>query len=249
MKKIAILIIVALFAGVGSFAQVAWAEDDDNIAVSADVSFANKYVWRGIVLTEGFVMQPSMNVAVGALTFNAWANMDLEDINDNEFEFNEVDLTADYAFETEMLAFNAGVIYYTFPNTDFDSTLEVYFGATLNTFLSPNVTLYKDVDLVEGLYASFGVGQDVPAGKDSDMSVSLAATLGWGDESHNLFYYGVDEASFTDVLISASTSYPLTDKLSFGASTALTILLSDDIQANFDRSFNFVGALGLSYSF
>lgn len=230
--------------------QPAFAQDDEEIVLSgsADVSFANIYIWRGLALTDGPVMQPSLTLGAGGLSLNAWGNFELDDVNDNEFKFTEIDLTADYAFELEMVTLNIGVIYYTFPNTDFDSTLEFYVSAALNTIISPSVTVYKDVDLVEGMYANFGLGYDLPI-EDSDVTVSLAANAGWGDEDHNLFYYGAAEATFTDLLLSGSVSIPLTDQLSLGGMLAWSNLLSDEIEANFEEPDNFIGAISASWAF
>jgi len=66
------------------------------------IDMYSAYVWRGQVLTTGGVLQPafSMETPIG-LNLGAWGNMDLTDKNQEQWEFNEVDLMASYALPLE----------------------------------------------------------------------------------------------------------------------------------------------------
>lgn len=164
------------------------------IAADASVSYMGKYVWRGQLLNDDPVVQPSVGFQVGKVYLNLWGNMDTTEYNDNSGEFNEVDFTVDYSDSiTELLGFSVGAIRYEFPNTDLDATTEIYAGLNLNTFLSPSAKVYYDIDDIEGVYASFGVGHSISI--TETVSLEMGASLGVGNEKYNEGYWGVSDGS------------------------------------------------------
>jgi hypothetical protein len=93
-------------------------------AFGADVTTAidvnSAYVWRGITFNDGYVVQPSMDVAAGNFGFNVWGNLDGDDYDDSldSGEFSEIDLTLTYAVEAGPVGLTFGYIEYLFPTTD-----------------------------------------------------------------------------------------------------------------------------------
>ena len=222
-------------------------DDDPEVSISVDAAVMNKYIWRGILLTDGAVLQPSLSIGIGGASFNIWGNMDLSDVNGNEYKLNEVDYTGDYTFSLDSLSLSVGFIHYTFPNTDFDSTTELYVGLGLDTVLSPSVTYYQDIDLIEGAYLSIGGGHSVPLGED--YSLDLGAALGWGSEEHNAFYYGAEVSGFTDFLVSASVTIPLNDLISITPTAGYSFLIEEDIRDAFEDPDNPLFGVAISLSF
>lgn len=223
-------------------------KDELQTDISANTSIVNKYLWRGIVLADGPVWQSSATIATGGLSFNVWGNFELDDVNGKEYEWTEIDFTGEYSLDLEAVSLAVGALYYTFPNTDFDSTLEVYLTATLNSVLSPSVTLYKDMDLVEGMYLNFGISHSLEF-EDTNYTIDLAAALGWGDEDHNGFYYGVSEAMLTDLLLSASMNMPLDANLTLVPMAAWSNLIDEDISDRFNESSHFIFGISANYTF
>lgn len=153
MKKQLVLTLFILLIGMmtgSSFAQ----DEETEVSFSFDSAVHNKYIWRGMPLTNGPVFQPSATVGIGNFSVNAWLNMDLDNVNNNEFEFNEMDFLAEYGFNLDQVSITVGILHYTFPNTDFDATTEFYGTVSLESPLNPSVTIYQDIDLVEGSYFS-----------------------------------------------------------------------------------------------
>lgn len=74
------------------------AEAPLTLEVGADAAVMSKYVWRGILLTDDPVLQPSLTVGCLDVSINILGSMDLTDVNDNGKEFNELDFTIDYSF-------------------------------------------------------------------------------------------------------------------------------------------------------
>ena len=167
-----------------------------------DVTFNSKYVWRGQLLVDDWVAQPSVNVGVGGFTFNVWGNYELTDENENEKKFTEIDLTLDYTFNLGKFSIPVGVIHYLFPNTDANATTEVYAGVAYDWIVSPSLTIYHDLDQAAGgsyinLAASYSYS--IPGlPKSMSMGIDLGAGISYATEDYNKAYFGVDEAAWTD---------------------------------------------------
>ena len=247
MKKTTALVFVSLLIFMSAL-PLAAQDDDVEVSLSFDAAVMNKYIWRGIPLTDGPVFQPSATVGFGGFSLNAWMNMDLDDVNGNEYDFNEVDFTAEYGFELEKVSITMGFVHYTFPNTDFDATTEFYGSISLDSPLNPSVTIYQDFDLVEGTYLSFGVSESLPL-EDTDHSMDFSATLGYGSEDHNAFYYGVNESCMTDLLLSGSFNFVVNEQLTLIPQVMFSTFMDDAIKDNFEDDSFFVFGVGASYAF
>jgi hypothetical protein len=63
-----------------------------------DVPVLSAYVWRGQVLVDDPVVQPTFTVAKGGFSINWWGNFNLDDnATGDDFEFSEHDITLSYA--------------------------------------------------------------------------------------------------------------------------------------------------------
>ncbi|MEE2776650.1 MAG: TorF family putative porin [Acidobacteriota bacterium] len=128
--------------------------------VAYGFAFASAYVWRDLTVVDEGVWQPSFTMSHdNGFSFNTWGDYYIDDVNRNDGEFTEVDLTADYAPPLEgKTGVNIGVIEYPFPNTGGtnNATTEIYAGLSWDSFAAPFITAYYDIDVVDDLYISFG---------------------------------------------------------------------------------------------
>ena len=84
-----------------------------------DLPVNSAYVWRGQVLNNEAVFQPSVSVsAENGLSFSTWANWNLTDSlgESSKNEFNEVDLTVSYDVPVEVIDLSVGAAEYEYPN-------------------------------------------------------------------------------------------------------------------------------------
>ncbi len=196
---------------------LALAEDkatSPEIEVSMD--YFGKYIWRGMNLQDDSVFQPSVSLTYGGLTAAVWGNLEMSNYNDNDGEITEVDYSLEYSCPVpgfDILSVSLGVINYTFPNTQADDTTEIYGGLTLDMPFSPSIKLYRDVDDVDGTYIAFGVSHDIEKiaelASDMPIGLSMSASLGWGSSAHNKFYWGVDDATCTDLYLKLGFPIPI----------------------------------------
>jgi hypothetical protein len=196
--------------------------------VGADLGLFSSYVWRGLSLTNKPVAQPDLCVTFQAgkasITLGGWANIDLGKYDDpnndlsesggsSAFNFAEFDPWAEVSYTVGKATLTGGATAYIYPN-DFGftkdlNTVEVYGKASLDTPLSPKVSIYYDVDKVKGAYIEGGVSHSLAASEK--VSVDLGALAGFSagqgvnpsDESANFADNG-----FTHLDISAGV--PLT---------------------------------------
>lgn len=224
----------------------AFAEDDLSVGVSAD--FFSKYVWRGQNVTDDWVFQPGVSVTYQGLTGGFWGNLDLTDENGQCGEFIEYDCYVDYSGQiTETIGFSVGGIYYDFPGAE--GTTELYWGFNFDVPASPAITVYHDVDEVDGTYAAFSIGHSFEDLGDLPFGVDLGASLGWGSSGYNDSYWGVDRSELNDLTLTAGFPFEVAG-LTVTPTVAYVAILGDDVSdAAGDDDSIFYAGIGLAKEF
>jgi hypothetical protein len=242
--------VAAMVLGV---APATMAADDVTFGVAAD--FFSKYVWRGQNVVDNWVMQPSASVGYKGFTGSIWANSDMTGEVVDDWEFNEIDYAIDYSNKIpgqETFGFSAGLIYYDFPNTDFEATTELYAGLSADVFLSPAVKWFYDIDESEGSYVQFSLGHTLEKiaswGEEESCDLVLGASVAYATDGYNDFYFGVDDGGLNDVTLSAGVPFCF-GSLTIKPSVAYSMMIDDDVRAATGESDNFWGGVGLAYSF
>ena len=192
--------------------------------LSADVGLFSKYLWRGLVVTDGPVLQPAASVGMSGMTIGVWANADLDDANDRSGEVTEVDAWVGYGMNLALVDVEAGVLHYGYPDAEGDTT-ELYATGSVGVLLSPTLSLYRDVDAVDGFYANLAVSHGLALSPAT--TVDLAAAIGTGDDSHNEAYYAGAGAGATDFSLSASWTWNPAPLLSITPQVTYVTLLGD----------------------
>jgi uncharacterized protein (TIGR02001 family) len=229
-----------------SLAAVTLAEDDISVAVTTD--FMSKYVWRGQNFTDDWVFQPGASVTYKGLTGGWWANLDLTDENGQQGEFIEHDWYVDYSEQiTETIGFWVGGAYYYFPGAG--NTTEIYGGLSFDVPLSPAVTVYYDVDAVDGSYTEFSVGHSFEDLGDLPFGIDLGANLGLGDSGYNEACWGVDKTELNDLTLTAGFPFEVRG-VTVTPSVAYVVILGSDVSdAAGDDDSIFYGGVGLVFEF
>jgi hypothetical protein len=85
----------------------------------AEADVVSDYVWRGMVFSKGFVLEPYAYVSAYGVTPAIWANVQLQD------EYNtldEIDLLISYSRSFRALSVEAGYVYYYLPEYKYEET-------------------------------------------------------------------------------------------------------------------------------
>jgi len=201
MKMITKIVSLAVIcSAVGLFAEAP--------TFGADIGIESKYMYNGIDLNSGPVMQSDAWVAWGDFSVSVWSSVDVTDELDQQGDIDELDISADYYHEFDNLVYEMGLIYVMYPNLNSGAEAETYVG------------LYSNMDVFNfGVAAGYGLDVNwfymapeisVGFGIGDYLYPSLSAKLGMGGEN----YYDCNYEVVTD--------FGLND---FGTSLALEIYL------------------------
>jgi len=218
--------------------------EDDSLSISADVGIASQYIWRGYALSDGgesIVIQPAVTLAYGGFGLNVWGNFDTDYFGTGT-DYNETDITLSYDWSYEIISIGAGYIYYAL---DVEDTQEFYFTASIESYLNPRITFYRDIDSFKGWYVNIGLSHSYAV---TDLyALDLSASIG---------YYDLDDDSYSklhDGNFSASMTLPINDNLSMTPYFSYIVGLSSASRAELEdykgHSDHFVGGVTCSYSF
>ena len=224
----------------GGVARVVAAADAPVTVGSASLPVFSAYVWRGQVLNDEPVVQPGVTLSKGGFSFNTWGNYNLTDAvsADTENEMSEVDVTASYSHSFGPVALGIGIVQYMFPGQTVSApdvsyaalnTREVYVSAGMpDVLLAPALTVYRDVDEVDGFYASLGVGHSFELSER--VSLSLGFSMGGGDAEYNTIYFGVADTKLNDGNVSLGLPIKINDLFTVTPLVQYTWLWDSDLE-------------------
>lgn len=170
--------------------------------VGVDLGLFSSYVWRGLTRTNKPVVQPAVYVSfpVGSasITAGGWSNIDLgkydnfaDDLSQSggssALNLAEFQPYAEVSFPLGRATLTGGVTGYIYPNdagapalglmTSDENTWEIYGKLGFDAPLSPEVSVYYDIDRVKGAYLEGGVSYSLEASEQ--VSVDLGAIAGF----------------------------------------------------------------------
>ncbi|MCF7837783.1 MAG: TorF family putative porin [Candidatus Marinimicrobia bacterium] len=222
---------------------VLWAGGAGAAEVEVNVDAASAYVFRGVTLNDGMVLQPSVEVAgfPVPLTVGVWGNFDLDDYDGalTENQFSEVDWYASYAVAlTEKAEVAAGYTEYTYPGAEGDADREASLGLALDLPLAPSLTVYYGLDgaVRKDLYIEAAVEHGVEVG---EVALTAGATVGYLDPEA-----AEAESGFANYTVSLGASYGI-------VSVTGTYIgqIDDEVLTDEDYDVELVGVLSLTYGF
>lgn len=172
------------------------------VSVDLEAAAVYNYAWRGFMLAEALVVQPSLTLGLGetGIALNIWGSAAITD-RDLYEGADELDFTLSYDMPLgENAGLSVGYIQYTFPGLEEDNLSgETYASISFDNTLAPSILASYDFWLMEAFYASAGIGPEFAVGE--------SATLGLG-ASVGVSNYA-EEFGFNDVQASASLGLTL----------------------------------------
>lgn len=159
------------------------------VTVGADAALFSDYVWRGLSLTNNFVIEPDAYLTVttgpGAVTAGIWANIEpsrydgVGDIGEGggqaSPDVTEYDIWLEYNQTVQKVTFTVGGVSYWYPNrdnpappapglltNDVNRTVELYGKVGLSNILNPKLAVWYDVDKVNGAYFEGSISHSIP---------------------------------------------------------------------------------------
>jgi len=183
------------------------ARAEDKPTADLTTSFYSQYIWRGFAFSrDSLVIQPSMTVSYKGVGVNLWGNLDTKQYDtaggNETSNFNETDFTLSYDGSAGKIGYGGGYIYYGLEGVK--DSQEVYATVSVDTLLSPSLTVYKEITGLQGWYAKLGVDHAFDFGKD--ISLDLGASASYYDDQ-------ADYHALHDGVLSASLTVPVAEYL------------------------------------
>lgn len=250
MKKIIAVMVVAVAAAVS-----AQAAD-----VSASVDFASAYVFRGVTLNNGLVMQPGVEVSgfpmgeeYGSLAVGMWANYDINDEDYDGSDFSEIDYYMSYTLPVEAIDISMGYIEYTYPtsaaSTGSDKELNLTIGSAIGTNgLYSSVTVNYGVDGVYDDCFYITGALDYETALSDALTASAGVTVSYLVSEGGLKQTGVEDG-FSDATASVGLSYALSENWSVNGGLTYIAQLSEDSLPDSVYDVGLVASVGVSCDF
>ena len=211
-----------------------------DMQLGSSALMSNKYVWRGMSLTNGAVLQPSVSAGYESFSFNVWGNMDISDVNQQNYSFTEIDYNFDYSVFLGSYNLSFGSITYQFPNSDVPTTSEAYAALGIKNVINPSISIFADIDEFSGgIYSSFSVTPVLPL-KIFGISPETFFAVGIGSAKHNRSYYSYDKTTLTDFMATVSLPVELGNNIALVPMIGYSSLLGDEIRARYGKKDNFL---------
>ena len=163
--------------------------------VNAWVALSSAYVWRGITLNDGWVVQPGLEVSGLPVLIGVWANLDgdtyAHDSTIRRGEVSEVDFYGTYEVPIECMNLDLNYYEYTYPGRPFDADRWASVAAGLERPVGKTGVVCKPA--IEAMYGLDGAAEKSGyfegsvAGEykvDQDWTATALATLGYVDSYH-----------------------------------------------------------------
>jgi len=142
-------------------------QEEDTITGEVAASILSAYIWRGQEMTRhGVVVQPSATIGYKGFSLNVWGNLDTRPYSagteNYSSNYTETDVTLSYSHKFGIVSVGAGYIYYGLAalqpgGTDPLDSQEIFATVSVDTILTPTLTIYKEIDHYHQWYATLGV--------------------------------------------------------------------------------------------
>ncbi len=219
---------------------------------SASLTASSNYLGRGVLVHDGAVLQPSVDLAVdagaGTLTTSLWANVDASQVADSFGATTELDLIVDWSTSSGAWNASVGALQYSFPHTGAAPTSELY--ASLQAAeapLTPALTIYWDMVEADGLYATLGAGHTFDL--SPDWALTLGGSLGWMSSGMAAFNYGVDKDAASDWQASANLAWSASEGLGWNLLLLHSSVVDASLREAVEEPDNAGVSLGATFSF
>lgn len=233
MKEKILFIILIFLIPFSSFAQENPndSREEDSVATYGSVvDFNSRYVWRGIALSEGAVMQPSVSVSAFDFNFSVWSNFVLNN-EVNQGKFNEVDLILSYSREWKKIIIEPTVQFYLYPNQE-DSPTTGEISLKVSYPVGPiHVFTSHAFDIVKYGGSYFGdAGVSYEYEFHSELSMKTSLSLGWASSKFNDVYLGLPKSAFNVASGDLSLTYYLKKFLYICPHVGFSVLIDGELR-------------------
>ena len=224
------------------------AQEGSDFGWGFESDFVSQYVWRGIELSEGPVLQPSLWLSYKGATFSVWGNFVLSD-EANQGQLNEVDFTLGYGFEYKNFFFGPLFLFYLYPHQDIAATGEV---APILGFQRGPFKLFtaQIFDMIAAPGAYFGVfGGSFEREFHEKFSLKTSAGFAWANEAFNDANFEISKFALNLFVWNLELHWTVKDPLYLRPHLKVSILLDEDLRGSVEHADLISGGLAIGIDF
>lgn len=224
------------------------AEAGQEFSFGVEADFVSQYVWRGIALSEGPVLQPSMWFSSHGATLTVWGNFVLNN-EPNQGQLNEVDFYLDYGFQHKNFFVESLFLFYLYPHQDVAATGEG--SITLGFQKGPfKIFTSQFIDIIASPGAYFGLaGGSFETELHPKLSMKTSVGVGWANGKFNQANFEVPVAKANVLEWSLDFTWYLHDPFYLIPHMLVTTLLSSTLQDSVEHPTIVSGGLALGVEF
>jgi hypothetical protein len=211
-------------------------ESSRQIVFGTELDFNSLYIWRGLALSRGMVLQPSAFATIHNITVSSWSNCEISP----EFgkrHLNETDLTITYGKAWHNISFEPTFQAYFFPrNVENPNTAEFIFKVRYPLIKPMGVFTRHAFDLASFRGAYFGeAGVDWQKEFGRQLKLSVSASAGWGGARFNDGYLGLAKSALNAVSFDTALSWQVTKKFLIRPHANLSSLVDHHLRKLVDK--------------
>jgi hypothetical protein len=240
---------VVLWSCLGAFAFCPGCLSAAESSFGAELDGNSRYVWRGLPLSDGPVLQPSAWVSLAGFTLTPWANFAFRE-GDAPAGFNELDFTLDYSRDFVNLTVNPSFSVYLYPNqTGAPPTGEL--ALALSYPVGP-VSVFTDhsIDLIATPGAYFGdAGLSFENDLAQNLTLEASASAGWGSARFNEANLDVNHAALNVAGADLALTWSPGGLFYLRPHAALSVLLDRELRAAVPDPLLITGGLAIGRDF
>lgn len=215
------------------------------VTVHGSAFVANKYIWRGQALSQGPVLQPTLEAATGLWRLAFFGNVDSRSAAaDNNIHFNEADLSLIYHVPLANASVQLGYTLYTFPtptpsHVALQPTQEIFAALAFELPFENSLWVSYDFDGskaegdIKGLYAEVQTGLSIIL---YNKPLHLSASLGFD----HAYLEPTTQTTLSHIAFAADQTWTV-GQLSFTPTLGFQYSLSSTYAAFSGRSFLYGG--------
>ncbi len=223
-------------------------EEECPLSIELSVDIMSDYVFRGFIYNDNPVWQPSVTLSYetedwGGVYANVWSSFDLTrkrgyaSAGRRACGLQEIDYTLAYYINLFGFDFEAGHMWYTYPNGNNYSERELFASVAYeNPFVTPTFAAYWlyggcGGDDRSSVYYNFSLEHEFEIG--DSLTLTPNANLGFGGNAWCRYMTGESTGTeLTDQTIGLKAAYAITEYLSVGAQINYTWLPSKTLRHN-----------------
>lgn len=248
-----LFVLLAVTVALGTPAQ---GQDEKSWSLDVGVDYADKYLFRGVILTgDEEILVPHAALSVGNLNLYYYGYFGK--IEGSGSDYGETDLGIDYGIPLgDKATLTLGAVTYLYNgdterDLSFLDTYEAYGILSFDTFLSPTLSYFRDLDEVEGGYATFALSHEIPLGPRAALKLSgqVGIDFGYNLNEGVASALGLEKSSgdLSDGLFGIDLSIQFTDALSGHVLAQRTVAF--DVLDDLGQEEETIITAGLGYSF